>query len=62
MQRKHIFRKMEGKRIKIAQAFVFQNLERKWLCSSWKRFVLVVARRLTKLEIWGLGFFNNTVV
>lgn len=62
MHRKHVFRKMEGKSIRTAQAFVFQNLERKWLCSSWKRFVLVVARRLTNLDIWGLGFFDNTVV
>lgn len=51
MQRKHIIRKMEGKSIKTAQAFVFHNLERKCLCSFWKRFVCVVARRLTNLEI-----------
>lgn len=42
-----------GKAQQTAQAFVYHNLERKWLCSSWKRFVWVVARRLTN---WDLGF------
>lgn len=40
-----------------AQAFDLHNLERKCLCSSWKILVCVVARRLTNLEIWGLGLF-----
>lgn len=31
VQRKHTFMKMEEKSIKTAQAFVFHNLERKWL-------------------------------